>query len=186
MDLSNRIALEQTRDFFVFQCFTGLRYSDLQKLKKSNVIQEGGEYCLDVLTQKDKDRVHYKLPKNAVLIYLKYEEFEYDDNALFPVLSNQKYNEHLKELGVMAEIEGEYVDYQCRLSEVEEVHSLRSDLQSHDARRTFVVIALNKGIDLTTIALLTSHSDLKAMRPYVQLNDKGKDRVIDAVNEEFA
>lgn len=186
LDLSNRIALEQTRDFFVFQCFTGLRYSDLQKLKKSNVIQEGGEYCLDVLTQKDKDRVHYKLPKNAVSIYLKYEEFEYDDNALFPVLSNQKYNEHLKELGVMAEIEGEYVDYQCRLSEVEEVHSLRSDLQSHDARRTFVVIALNKGIDLTTIALLTSHSDLKAMRPYVQLNDKGKDRVIDAVNEEFA
>ena len=92
----------------------------------------------------------------------------------------------MKELGEIAGIEGEYVDYQCRLSKIEEVYSLRRDMQSHDARRTFVVIALNKGIDLTTIALLTSHSDLKAMRPYVQLNDKGKDRVIDAVNEEFA
>jgi site-specific recombinase XerD len=185
LDLNNRIALEQTRDFFVFQCFTGLRYSDLQKLKRTNIIQEGEEYCLDILTKKDKDRIHYKLPKNAVSIYLKYAEFEYDDNALFPVLSNQKYNEHLKELGEIAGIEGEYVDYQCRLSEVEEVYSLRRDMQSHDARRTFVVMALNMGIDLNTIALLTSHSDLKAMRPYVQLNDKGKDKVIDAINAAF-
>jgi site-specific recombinase XerD len=185
LDLNNRIALEQTRDFFVFQCFTGLRYSDLQKLKRTNIIQEGEEYCLDILTKKDKDRIHYKLPKNAVSIYLKYAEFEYDDNALFPVLSNQKYNEHLKELGEIAGIEGEYVDYQCRLSEIEEVRSLRRDMQSHDARRTFVVMALNMGIDLNTIALLTSHSDLKAMRPYVQLNDKGKDKVIDAINAAF-
>ena len=77
------------------------------------------------------------------------------------------------------------MDYQCRLSEVEEVYSLRRDMQSHDARRTFVVMALNMGIDLNTIALLTSHSDLKAMRPYVQLNDKGKDKVIDAINAAF-
>ena len=101
------------------------------------------------------------------------------------MLSNQKYNEHLKELGEIAGIEGEYVDYQCRLSEIEEVYSLRRDMQSHDARRTFVVMALNMGIDLNTIALLTSHSDLKAMRPYVQLNDKGKDKVIDAINAAF-
>ena len=91
----------------------------------------------------------------------------------------------MKKLGAVAEIEGEYVDYQCRLSETTEVRSLRKDIQSHDARRTFVVTALNEGEDVTTIALLTSHSDLKAMMPYIQLHNKGKGKVIDAIDAAF-
>ena len=185
LDLSSRIALEQTRDFFIFQCFTALRYSDLQKLKKTNIIQEGDDYYLDTLTTKDKDRINFRLAKPAVAIYLKYIDYEYDNGVLFPILTNQKYNEHLKELGAVAEIEGEYVDYQCRLSETTEVHSLRKDIQSHDARRTFVVTALNEGEDVTTIALLTSHSDLNAMMPYIQLHNKGKGKVIDAIDAAF-
>jgi integrase len=109
LDLSSRIALEQTRDFFIFQCFTALRYSDLQKLKKTNIIQEGDGYYLDTLTTKDKDRINFRLAKPAVAIYLKYIDYEYDNGVLFPILTNQKYNEHLKELGAVAEIEGEYV-----------------------------------------------------------------------------
>ena len=162
-----------------------MRYSDLQKLKKTNIIQEGDDYYLDTLTTKDKDRINFRLAKPAVAIYLKYIYYEYDNGVLFPVLSNQKYNEHLKELGNVAQIEGEYVDYQCRLSETTEVRSLRKDIQGHDARRTFVVTALNEGEDVTTIALLTSHSDLKAMMPYIQLHNKGKSKVIDAIDAAF-
>lgn len=185
LDLSSRVALEQTRDFFIFQCFTALRYSDLHKLKKTNIIKKDDCYYLDTLTKKDKDRINFRLAKPAVSIYLKYVDNDYDNGVLFPVLSNQKYNEHLKELGAAAEIEGVYVDYQCRLSETTEVHSLRKDIQSHDARRTFVVTALNEGEELPTIALLTSHSDLKAMMPYIILHHKGKSKVIDAIDAAF-
>lgn len=185
LDLSSRVALEQTRDFFIFQCFTALRYSDLQKLKKTNIIKKDECYYLDTLTKKDKDRINFRLAKPAVSIYLKYVDNDYDNGVLFPVLSNQKYNEHLKELGAAAEIEGVYVDYQCRLSKTTEVHSLRKDIQSHDARRTFVVTALNEGEELPTIALLTSHSDLKAMMPYILLHHKGKSKVIDAIDAAF-
>ena len=85
----------------------------------------------------------------------------------------------------MANIQGEYVDYNRRLSAVEEERSLRRDIQDHDARRTFIVTALNEGIELSTIALLTSHSDMKAMMPYIKLHLKGAGKVIDAIDAVF-
>lgn len=185
LEVAHSTILEQTRDFFVFQCFVGFRYSDLKRLRKSDIARDGDEYYLEILTKKDKDIVRYKLPKFAVLIYLKYAEYEFDGGVLFPLPSNQKYNEHLKELGAFADIKGVYRNYLCRLGDTEEVFEERRNLESHDARRTFVVTALNEGVDLHTIALLTSHSDLKAMQPYVQLHSKGKDKVIDAIDAAF-
>lgn len=186
LDLSGREALEQTRDFFIFQCFTALRFSDLKRLKRSHIVEEDGVYYLDILTKKDKDRIHFRLSKIATAIYLKYSHYEYEDNVVFPILSNQKYNDHLKELGELADIQGVYVDYQCRLTETTEVHSLRRDIQSHDARRTFVVTAINEGVEPEIISLLTSHSDFKSMLPYIQLNSKGKNKVIDSLDAAVA
>ena len=130
--------------------------------------------------------VRYKLPRCAAAIYIKYSRQKYDGGVLFPLPSNQKYNENLKKLGAYADIQGEYLNYVCRFNEApQEVREPRRDIQSHDARRTFVVMALNEGVDLNTIALLTSHSDIKTMHPYVKLYDKGKNKVIDAINAAF-
>ena len=185
LQVSHNKILEQTRDFFVFQCCVGLRFSDLKKLKKSNIVRCEDGFYLEILTKKDSDVVRYKLSKPAVIIYMKYAGYEFDGGVLFPLPSNQKYNEHLKQLGAFADIQGEYVSYQCCLNKRIEVRELRRDIESHDARRTFVVMALNEGVDLNTIALLTSHSDIKAMHPYVKLYDKGKNKVIDAINAAF-
>ena len=70
---------------------------------------------------------------------------------------------HLKELGKLAELKGEWIDYQCKLDKVEEVKTPKSDLTSHTARRTFVVTALNEGVELDLIAQITSHSDIVAI-----------------------
>lgn len=52
---------------------------------------------------------------------------------MFPVLSNQKYNEHLKELGKLAGLKGEWIDYEFRLQEKIEVRIPKEDLASHKA-----------------------------------------------------
>lgn len=183
---TDKIALQQTRDMFLFQCFTGLRFSDLQKLKKSHITQrEDGAYSIEILTKKDVDRVSYKLPKQAALIYEKYRVYEYDNNMLLPVPTNQTYNDHLKELGELIDLQGVYTDYECRLSTITENTTPRKDIQSHDARRTFIVTALNEGVDVNVIALITSHSDIKVMMPYIKLHQKGTDKVIDAIDAIF-
>lgn len=101
---------------------------------------------------------------------------------MFPVISNQKYDKHLKDLGKSAEQKGEWTDYQYKLEKVEEAKTPKSDLTSHTARRPFVVTALNEGIELDLIAQITSHSDVEAMRPYIASTRKGKQKVVDVLD----
>ena len=183
LPLKKGSALDMTRDFFVFQCFTALRYSDLKRLKNENIRQTDSGYLIDILTEKDNDRISFPLSQVATDIYLKYKNNLYDNNVVFPVISNQKYNEHLKELGRLAELQGHWIDYQYRLKEVEEIRTPKANLTSHTARRTFITTALNEGISESLIAQITSHADIEIMRPYITTTERGKQMVIDALDK---
>ena len=63
------------------------------------------------------------------------------DGGMFPVISNQKYNKYLKEIGALADLQGEWVDTEYRKNEKVERRTPKRDLESHTARRTFVCIA---------------------------------------------
>ena len=183
LQLDGREGLERARDIFIFQCYTALRISDVSRLKRENIIKdENGDYYIDIVTEKDDDRVHYKLAQRAVDIYLKYADNIYENDLAFPIISQQKYNEHLKTLGKAANLKGEWIDYEYRLNEKIVVKTPKSDLSSHTARRTFIVTAMNEGVALDLIALITSHSDVKAMKPYIKMNRRGTNLVIDAMN----
>lgn len=176
-------SLDITRDLFLFQCHTALRYSDLKKLKKDSIVKnyEGkSNYALKIVTEKDDDKLNFPLSKTAESIYLKYRDNVYEGDVLFPVLSNQKYNEHLKELGEKAELEGEWTDYEYRLNEKIEIKTPKKDLSSHTARRTFVVTAYNAGVSIDLITMVTSHSDMRAMLPYLKATPKGAQMAVDA------
>lgn len=186
LSLTQGSALDMTRDFFLFGCCTALRYSDLKQLKKSNIVKHDGKYALVKLTEKDDDIVNIPLSSIAEEIYLKYRDNEYVDDILFPIISNQKYNKHLKELGEKAELEGEWIDYEYRLNEKIEIRTPKKDLTSHTARRTFIVMAYNEGVSLDLIALVTSHSDIRAMRPYLKATPKGSQMAVDAFERAIA
>ena len=186
LKLNDNAALNCTRDFFVFQSYTGLRYSDIKQLKRTNVYKDRhGKYFIRLLTEKDNDVVNFPLAKRAVEIYKKYVVLNLPDNLLFPVLSNQKYNEHLKELGKVAGLTGEWIDYEYRLQEKIEVRVPKCDLSSHTARRTFIVTAMNEGVSTDLIMLITGHSDYNVMRPYIKANLKGTSSVIDAIDRTY-
>ena len=186
LKLEEGSALDQTRDFFIFQCYTALRYSDLKQLRPDNITKaEDGTFTLRLLTEKDDDAVFYRLAQRAVNIYKKYSTHIYDGGRLFPVLSNQKYNEHLKELGKAAGLTGVWIDYEYRLQETIEVHTPKCDLSTHTARRTFIVTALNEGVSTDLIMQITSHCDYKAMLPYIKATMKGTNSVIDAIDKTY-
>lgn len=179
-------ALDQTHDAFIFQCYTALRYSDIKQLKPGNILRSKDGYIIRLLTEKDDDAIEFPLAKRAVAIYKKYYGRIYDGGRLFPILSNQKYNEHLKELGRAAGLKGEWVDYEYRLQEKIEIRTPKCDLVSHTARRTFIVTALNEGVSTDLIMLITSHSDYKAMTPYIKATMKGTGCVIAAIDKTYA
>lgn len=184
MEITEGSALDCTRDFFLFQCCTALRYSDIKRLKHQHISQDtNGDYYIDIMTQKDKDRINFRLSHLAVDIYKKYKDNEYENGIVFPIISNEKYNEHLKKLGKELNLQGEWIDYEYKLDEEIEIHTPRTHLSTHTARRTFVCTVLNEGASTATVRGITSHSSDEAMLPYIQITSRGTDKVIDAFDQ---
>ena len=183
LELEPFSTIDIVRDAFIFQCYTALRYSDVSALKRENIIKTEEGYELDLLTEKDDDRVRYPLSSIASKIYEKYAKYEYVDEKVFPLVSNQKYNKHLKEIGKMAELQGEWISYQYRLNEKIIKKIPKSDLCSHTARRTFITLAIEAGVSSDLIAQITSHSEIEAMKPYLAKTKAGVKKVIDALDK---
>ena len=79
LNLEAGSAIDQTRDFFIFQCYTALRYSDLKQLRPDNITKsDDGKFIIRLLTEKDDDAISYPLAQRAVEIYKKYSTHIYD------------------------------------------------------------------------------------------------------------
>lgn len=172
--------LEQTRDVFCFCCFTGLRYSDVYNLKKIDI----KDAKLNIITIKDVDNISIELNKYSRAILEKYKDVEFKKGKALPVLSNQKYNDNLKELGQLAELNEEITEvWYVGNKRMERVVKKYEVLTTHVARKTFVVNALTMGIPPQVIMRWTGHNDIKAMKPYTKIVDKLKEQEMKKFDE---
>lgn len=102
-DLSSK-RLGVVRDIFIFSCYTGLSYIDLANLTDSNImIDEKGNYWVKTKRQKTNNKSDILLLDTARSILLKYYDQRKNENV-FPVVSNQKGNEYLKEIAIICNI----------------------------------------------------------------------------------
>jgi integrase len=171
--------LERVRDIFLFQCFTGLRYSDVENLKKSDI----RENFIEVTTVKTSDNLIIELNNFSKDIIEKYKDYFNKNNKAFPVITNQKMNDYLKELAEIAEItepiRETYYKGNERIDEVTPKHNL---LSTHAGRRTFICNALALGIPPQVVMKWTGHSDYKAMKPYIDIADQTKINAMEKFN----
>lgn len=163
------------RDVFCFCCFTGLRYSDAAKLRRSDLHLDAKPPFMTVVTKKTTDRLHIELNKYALAILEKYEGVGLPDDRALPVISNQKMNTYLHEAAEEAEIKEpvRLVSYAGNLRQ-ERVVPKHEVLTTHAGRRTFVVNALRLGVPPNVVMEWTGHSDYKAMKPYIKIVDEAK------------
>ena len=163
--------LERVRDVFLFQCFTGLRYSDVENLKKSDI----RDNFIEVTTVKTSDSLKIELNQYSRTILEKYKDYKDNKGQALPVITNQKMNEYLKELAELADInepirETYYIGNE-RFDEVTPKYAL---IGTHAGRRTFICNALSLGIPPQVVMKWTGHSDYKAMKPYIDIADETK------------
>jgi integrase/recombinase XerD len=146
-------ALGRVRDCFIFQCWTGLAYGDLEALdiakqaevlpdgrrllrgrRKKSTITKGFEYIIPLLPAAER-------------ILAKYG----DD---MPVPSNQLFNRSLKQIGEFAGISAH-------------------KMTSHTGRRTAGVVLLNAGIRMEVVSKVLGHSSIKMTeKAYAKILDK--------------
>ncbi|MFD2968853.1 site-specific integrase [Sphingobacterium bambusae] len=142
--------LEVIRDIFVFQCYTGLAYSDVYKLDKANIVKGiDGELWIMDSRKKSKSEFNVPLLPKALEIINKYKD---DPDCIstgraLPVKSNQKMNEYLKEIAAICEIS--------------------SILNTHKARRTFgSTVTLANGVPIHVVKDMLGHQSVKQTEEY--------------------
>lgn len=137
--------LRKVRDLFVFQCYTGLAYADLNKFDFGTLIERDGRYIMHDVRQKTGEEYYIVILPPAMEVLKKY------DNKL-PMMTNQQYNMRLK---VVAD--------HCALDK---------NLTSHMGRHTYASLCLNAGISIEVLARMLGHSDIKTTQIYAKMLNK--------------
>ena len=163
--------LERVRDIFLFLCFSGLRYSDVANLKRSDI--KPGH--MEITTMKTADSLSIELNAQTKAILEKYADIQFKNDRVLPIITNQKFNTYLKELAQIAGIDEPVRETYYKGNErIDIVTPKYALLGSHTGRRTFICNALALGIPPQVVMKWTGHSDYKAMKPYIDIADNIK------------
>jgi len=166
-------SLDLARDYFIIGCYTGLRYSDWDKLN-SSVIKDG---IAKIRSSKTGELSTIPIPKKVTAILKKY------NGSLPKKFSNQIMNKHIKTIGLHAKItEDVTIRSSEGLKKVETTSKKYMLMSTHSARRSFATILVLKKVSPYVIIRITGHRSLKTFESYVKISDlyasmelKGKD-----------
>jgi len=171
-DLSKNKSLEKQRDIFIFQCSIGCRVGDLIDLKKENIINEAIEYVASKTKEEKPKTLRVPLNSMAKEIVSKYAGIE--GNKLLPFISQQKYNESIKEFFTLIGITRK-VTVLNALTRKSEILPLNEIASSHLARRTFCGILYKEAKDPNAIGSMSGHAEgSKAFARYRDIDEEMK------------
>ena len=145
--------ISQVRDIFIFCCYTGLAYSDVEKLEP-NQIKKGidGKQWIFIERSKTKTQSNIPLLPASLSILEKYRNSPETiiKGKCLPVLSNQRMNSYLKEIADICGIE--------------------KDLTTHLARHTFATtVTLTNGVTLETVSNMLGHRSIRTTQIYAKV-----------------
>jgi integrase len=165
LDLADDSRLEKVRDLFIIGCYTGLRFSDLIQVRPENIIQEGTQ--IKIRTEKTAELVVIPLHKFVKGILSKY------NGNLPPVISNQKMNKYLKEIGEIAGIDETVKIAITRGGKTENDLFCKFDLiTTHTARRSFATNAYLMDVPTISIMKITGHRTESSFMKYIRISQE--------------
>jgi len=165
INLTKKPKLARVRDLFCLGCYTGLRFGDLAKLIPENIKPDH----IIIKTQKTRDTLYIPLRNEAKEIIDKY----LDKPGFLPVISNQKMNDYLKELGEYAGIDEEVTITRFQgAKEIKITKPKHKLISTHTARRTFVTLSLEQGARPEIVMQITGHKNYSTFKKYIKITNK--------------
>lgn len=139
-------SLDYARDLFLFQCYTGLSYSDLWVYGPHLFInKENIQYLQGKRVKTSEDFIAPFFPEARRI------SEKYGHN--FRRISNQKYNEYLKQVGNLAKI--------------------KTKLTTHVGRKTFAQNRIDEGYSFEAVSKMIGHSNfIMTKKHYAQASGK--------------
>jgi integrase len=133
-------------EYFLFSCYTGLRYSDVKQLRYKNIIDGN----ISIVTKKTQKKVEIPLIPQAKRFVGK----GLPEQKVFRVISDQPTNRYLK---VICEDAG-----------------IKKHISFHCSRHTFATNCLELGISIEVLKELLGHSELRETLLYAKTTNKKK------------
>ncbi|MBT3453654.1 MAG: site-specific integrase [Lentimicrobiaceae bacterium] len=144
---------------FLFSCLTGLRWSDIYKLKwkEIHILDNGG-------------RIHYYQKKTENLEYL-----DISEQALSYIGEKGKDEDN--------PFEGlKYSSYfNVALAQWMLKAGITKDITFHCARHTHATLLLANGVDIYTVSKLLGHKEIKTTQVYARIIDKNKKEAVNKI-----
>lgn len=173
LDLTENKRLDNVRDRFIIGLWTGLRISDFKRLDIGN-IKNG---IITIETQKTKKKVSIGMHPQLKATLDKRE------GSFPPEISDQKFNEYVKEVVQLAEITYEVEG--SKMTEIKDksgkeiyrkvkgMYPKYQVISSHSCRRSFATnMYKTKKLPLLTLMSLTGHSSETQFIEYVKLSNE--------------
>jgi integrase len=137
--------LNVIRDIFIFCCYSGMAYAEVESLKPENMTRGiDGDLWLNIIRKKTQKQYQVPILPKAFDIIKKYSLHPLciKKGRLLPVPSNVKYNAYLKEI---ADIAG-----------------IKQYLTTHLARKTFAsTIMLGNGVNIAVLSKILGHASVQ-------------------------
>lgn len=151
---------DDSKNAFLFSCYTGLRASDIMSLRWSNIVGNR----IQLVQHKTKNTVYIPLNKNAQVIL---EKQKHNKDFVFNLSEHtSSLNRTVKKLIKLADI--------------------KKKVHFHCARHTFATLLVTSGTNIFTISKLMGHRDIKSTMVYAKVIDEEKQKAVDSmINLEF-
>lgn len=170
-DLKGNKRLSQVRDVFCFACSTGLRYSDLNQLRREHIKDDE----IRITVKKTKEPLTVPLTPYSKAILAKYESM----HKPLPLISNQKLNTYIKELCEKVKINEPVEIVRFRGATREAIVYPKYDLIGvHTGRKTFATLSLERGMSAEEVMTITGHKDYQSFKRYVKVTEQRKKLVM--------
>jgi len=143
--------------YFLFSCYTGLRYSDLKSLKMSSIMGN----TLQINMHKTGYLVNIPLTQKATQLIP--TDFRNNSSSVFRVYCNKVTNRILKAIG--------------------QQHGIQKKVTCHVARHTFATVSITLGIPIEVVSKLLGHTNLKTTQVYAKIVDRVKEREMEKWNK---
>lgn len=147
----------------LFSALTGLRFSDIVKLKGNEAHQDNTGCYLTFTQQKTKGVENHYISKQA---YDLLGDFAKDDSLIFHGL---KYSAHNNVF----------------LSDWIKAAGITKNITFHNFRHTYATLQLDSGTDIYTVSKLLGHKSIKTTQIYAKVLDERKREAADRIKLDF-
>lgn len=163
------------RDRFVLMCLTGVRYSD-SSIKPENIFNN------NLLFSTEKTDTDIIIPMSDTVKALLEK---YDNNI--PAYPSQHFNKYIKTICSRVEelqYQIQLKDYKGKNKPEKSVVYKYEAITAHVARKTFINLALEKGVSPVAIASIVGHEGTELIMKTYGSSEAGRNKIADLLNEE--